>query len=145
METILIGGGGGGGGYSILRYAFRVTFTNFVDSVVFFTFTETCSHWFYRLLGWYLQRNIRLMHCKVFLYCIWEGFEATVIIRGYSDSIVVLLIDLLSTKAEPAWNRSLTSFLESTVMQSTGFNVKISHQNFLVYPNFCFIAAFFKW
>ena len=50
------------------------------------------------------------------LYCIRKGFEATVLFQEYFDSLVFLLIDLLSTKAEPARNKSLTSFLKSTVM-----------------------------
>ena len=35
---------------------------------------------------------------------------------GYSDSLAFLLVDSLSTTAEPARNRSLANFLKSTVM-----------------------------
>ena len=39
-----------------------------------------------------------------------EGFRGYCRVSGYSDSLVFLLIDLLSTKTEPAGNRSLTHF-----------------------------------
>ena len=46
--------------------------------------------------------KIRLLHCKVLSYCIWKGFEPILMFRSYSDSLVFLLIHLLSTKVEPA-------------------------------------------
>ena len=36
--------------------------------------------------------------------------------RVHSESLIFLLIHLLSTKVEPGLNRSLTNFLKSTVM-----------------------------
>ena len=43
------------------------------------------SHW---LLAGYVQCKVRLMHCMVLSYCIWRGFEAIVMFRGYSDNLV---------------------------------------------------------
>ena len=74
----------------------------FVDSVVFFTSSEASLHWSQRRLAGYFQCKVRLMHCKVLLYCISKGFEAIVMFRDYSDNLVFLLIDSLSTKAERA-------------------------------------------
>ena len=92
----------------------------FVDSAVFFTSSESL-HWSHRLLVGYLQ--FKLMHWKVLLYCIWKGFEAIIMFRGFSDSFIYSL----STKAEPARNRSLTNFLTSTViMYATRLKVIIS-------------------
>ena len=42
------------------------------------------------------------MLCKVLMYRIWKGFEAIAMFRGYSDGLIVLLSDSLSTKAQPA-------------------------------------------
>ena len=90
----------------------------FLGSVVFFTSSETSLHWSQRLLAWHLQCKVRLIHCKVLLYCIYtlRGFEVIVMFQSYSDSLIFLLIDLLPAKAEPASNRSLTNFLILTVM-----------------------------
>ena len=46
--------------------------------------------------------RIRMMHCKVLLYCTWKGFEVIVMFQGYSDMLRFLLIHSLSTKVEPA-------------------------------------------
>ena len=49
----------------------------FVDSVVLFISSETSLHWSQRLLVGYLQCKVRLVHCKVPLYCMWKDFEAS--------------------------------------------------------------------
>ena len=101
-------------GYSIVMYLLDFKhFYCFVDLVVFFTSSETSLDWSHRLLAGYLQ-------CKVARYFSYEvslcfevlcfcfevsrrkGFEASVMFRGYSDGLVLLLIDLLTTRAEPA-------------------------------------------
>ena len=105
-------------GYSVLIYLyFWLYFYCFVDSVVFFTSSKTSLHWFHILLAGYLQCKVKLMHCKFLLYCIWKGFEAVVMFRGYSDSFLFLLIDSLFIKLELAGKcRFNTNFLKSTVM-----------------------------
>ena len=75
--------------YSYVSFWFH--FYCFVHSVVFFTSSVTSLHWSHRLLAGYMQCEIRLMHCKVLLHCIWKGFEAIVMFRGYSDSLIFLL------------------------------------------------------
>ena len=45
--------------------------------------------------------EIRLVCCKVLLYCIWNGFGASVVWRP-SDSLVFLLIHSFSMNKEPA-------------------------------------------
>ena len=54
--------------------------------------------------------NIRLLHCKVLLYCIFKGCEAIVVSPGHSDSLVFLLTHYLSTKVESASKRSFPPF-----------------------------------
>ena len=60
--------------------------------------SETSLHWFHRLLAGHLQRKVRLIHCKVLLCCIWKGFKAIVMLLGYPNGLVFLLIDSVPTK-----------------------------------------------
>ena len=68
--------------------SFWFLFYCFVDSVVFSTSSETSLHWSHRLVAGHLQCKVRLIHCKVLLYCIWKVFEAIVMFWGYSNSLV---------------------------------------------------------
>ena len=86
--------------YSMYRFWFH--FYCFVDSVAFFTSSETSLQLSHRLLAGYLQCNVRLLHFMVLLYFIWRGFEAIVMFGGYSDSLLFLLIHSLYTTAESA-------------------------------------------
>ena len=76
-------------GYSNIMFLFAFIFTVFLDSSL---------HWSHRFLAGHLQCKVRLMHCKVLLNCLWKGFEATVMFRIYSGSLVILLIDTLLPK-----------------------------------------------
>ena len=79
--------------------SFWFNFYCFVVWVIFFFTSRNKLHWSNRLLGGYLQCNFILMHCM-------------------TDSLVFLLIHLLSTKVEPVWNRSHTTLLKSTVTEA---------------------------
>ena len=87
--------------YSIVSFGFIFTVLEIQLSSLL-SLKQVYIYWSHRLLAGYLQCKIRLMHCKVLLYCIWKGFKAIVMFLAYSDSLVFLLIDLLPTKAEPA-------------------------------------------
>ena len=90
------------GGLLYFNVFFWFQFYCFADSVVLFTSSEKSLHLSHRLLAGYLHCEVRLMHCKVLLYCIWKDFEDIIMLWGYSDSLVFLLIHSLSTRAEPA-------------------------------------------
>ena len=86
--------------------SFRLHFYCFVDSVLFFTSSETSLGWSHRLLAGYFHCEARLKHCEVLLYCMWKGFEASILMfRGYYDGLVFLLIESLPTKAGISYNR----------------------------------------
>ena len=72
--------------------SFWFHFSCFAYSVVFFTSSETSIHWSHRLLAEYSGCKMKRMNCKVLLYCIWKGFEAVVMFRGYSYCLIFLLI-----------------------------------------------------
>ena len=88
-------------GYSDYYCIFLVSFLLFRRFSCVFHFLRNKFALVLQTLARYLQYNVRLMRRKVLLYCILKGFEAIVIFRGYSDSLVFLLIDSLPTKAEP--------------------------------------------
>ena len=90
------------GGLFHSNISFWFHFYWFLDSVVFFTSSETGLHRSFRLLVGYLQCKVRLMPYKVLLFCILNGFEAIVMVWGYCDCLLFLLIYSLSTKVEPA-------------------------------------------
>ena len=90
------------GGLLYSNVSFWFHFYCFVDLVDFFISSETSLHWPHSLLAGYLQCKVRLKYiARCFLCCIRKGFEAIVMFWGYSDSLVFLLIDFLSTKKEP--------------------------------------------
>ena len=86
----------------LLSVSFWFCFYCFVDSVVFFTSSGTSLQRSHGLLAGNLEWKVRLVHCMVLLYRIWKGFEAIVMFRGYSDSLVLLLIHSLYITREPA-------------------------------------------
>ena len=86
--------------YSNVSFWFH--FYCFVDSVVYFTSSETNLLWSHRLLAGYLQWKVRLIHCKVLLYYIWKVlrllcFGATLIASFFSSQIRLLPTGRLPT------------------------------------------------
>ena len=77
---------------------------------------------------WVLACKIRLMHCKVLLYCIWKGFEVVALFWGYSDSLVFLLIHSLSTKVEPRDHMSSIEIYSSSL---GAFEFYVSQEGFI--------------
>ena len=58
------------------------SFYCFVESVVFFTSSETSLHWSHRLSAGYLRWKVRLMHSKVLLYLLVERFRVYCYVSG---------------------------------------------------------------
>ena len=59
------GGGGGGGG--------RRAIGGDDGFLYFFTSSETGLQWFFmQTFNWVFACKVRLMYCKVLLYCIWK-------------------------------------------------------------------------
>ena len=109
--------------------SFGLIFTVLVDSDPFITSSETSLHWSYGLLAGYLQCEVRLMHCKMLLYRIY-CFEAVVMFRSYSDSLVSLFISF-----QPKMNQSEIGRLPTSKNQllcklkdlKQTFSVEIAH------------------
>ena len=74
--------------YFILMYRFRFHFYYFVDSIVFFTSSETSMRG-PSDFNWVFACEAKLVHCKVLLCCIWEGLKAIVIFGAF---LIVLFV-----------------------------------------------------